>query len=475
MRKLAITGRANVGKSSIYNKLLSLWGQGWESKALVSDKYNHTNTTDGKRFIAKLHGFNIQVADTAPFPKICLPSPADISLLVVDAKEGVTPLDRQLAQLINTAILVANKCDNQDQDANLIADLYELDLGHPIFLSTFSNAGWDQLDQRVRNLLLADKPTINTFFHSETSSRRITLVGRANTGKSSLYNALLGRSEATISQHAGTTTDALENFHEFQGKRFIITDTAGVTKRWRQTGAKCSHTGADTLQALRSADVVVLVMDAQEILLCGSGGLSRQEMTIAKEASDLGKSVMLVINKFDLISPTKESLLRRAIEEKAQTAFSQLKGLPILYTSAKTGLNVNHILSKAENLFNKNSVRIETSRLNAWLRAFVVHYPVPWKDKMLCQLKFIKQVDVQPLTFALWTNIHHEFPDNYLQLLKNTLRDEFKLHGPPIRLLLRSTFVPKKVMKARKFERGGRGRGREISVHPVDDKFFNLA
>jgi GTP-binding protein len=434
---IRILGRANVGKSAIYNKLLRQYGPEGAQRALVSDRPG--TTKDGKKFLASELG--VLIKDTPAYEETIAVN-SDVTLFVVDADEGVTPLDRRLAAALRQheceTILVANKSESVDQ-TSIIADLYELEVGDPVFLSACSSLGWAELAERFQ-AVLADRQEEPNEAAVEPEIG-LALIGRPNTGKSSLFNALLRREEATTGDRPGTTSDALEVVH---GK-FVLMDTAGVSKKGGEEGAV-----SETRRTLRRADVVVVVMDAVEVLK-GGLGLSRQEMRLGKEASELGKCVMVVVNKWDLVPTGKETLLRKAVEEKALTAFSQTKGMPIIFASAKTGLNVPLILGRAENLVTKWQKRIGTSELNAWLRAFVVHHPVPWKDKMLCHVKFITQVGTAPPTFVIYTNIHGEFPDNYLQLLKNTIREEFKLHGPPIVLLLRSTFVPKKVMKARKF------------------------
>ena len=428
-RMMSIVGRANVGKSSVYNRLLSRYGTG--ERALVGD---HPGTTrDGKSFYASELGLSVK--DTPPST---VQERSEISLLVVDGTEGVTPLDRSLAKQLRDerreTVLVANK--SEGDQSGIISDLYELDLGEPVFVSCCGSLGWQDLHDRITSVL---RPTGNDEPSTTETKYKIGFLGRANTGKSTLFNALVRDEKAKTDAKAGTTTDVVEA----AVGQFVLLDTAGVSRKWRQEAL-------ETRRALRQADVVVVVMDAWEILQ-GGEGLSRQEMSLGKEASDLGKCVMVVVNKWDLVPQSKQTLLRKAVEEKTLSAFAQVKGMPVIFASAKTGLNVPLILSRAERLLHKWEKRISTSELNAWLRAFVVHHPVPWKDKMMCHVKFITQVGIKPPTFVIYTNIHGEFPDNYLQLLKNTMRDEFKLQGPPLVLLLRSTFVPKKVMKAKKF------------------------
>ena len=461
--RVGLVGRMNVGKSAIYNRLLTKFNLISGDKAIVHDQPN--TTKDGKTALlvsphSQAHSFHLK--DSAAFdanPTDTTELNMDVALMVVDAQQGVTPLDRRLAlqigksSLAEATILVANKSESiMDRQDEILADLYELNLGDPVFVSTFNSLGWEELVGRIQGTLGTLPQPDSGPADKEASALVLALVGRPNTGKSSLVNALMRKQEAKIGEHAGTTTDAVERRHVTDdGKVFDLIDTAGVTLRSR--GQELA--AIETRRAVRKADVVGIVMDAMEILQAGGigGGLSRQEMKVGKEASEvLGKNVVLIVNKWDLVPQSKQKVLRKAVEEKVGYSFAHIKGVPIIYVSAKTGLNVSLIFQRSQQIMNKSETRISTSQLNAWLRAFVTHHPVPWKDKMQCHIKFMTQVGTRPLTFALWTNIHNaEFPDNYLQLLKNTMREEFKLNGPPIVLLLRSTFVPKKVMKAQRF------------------------
>ena len=484
--RVSIVGRSNVGKSSLFNRVQSL------QRAIVFDQPG--TTREGKRAVAGFGRLLVDWRDTGGWESNAVTAntevlqkmrqrlsdsinESEIVLFVYDAKEGVTPLDLQAADWLKAEIsskfpgpsvlLVANKCESADE-VTVAAEAWELGLGPPVLVSAKQNQGFEDLYDQLLVLEGALRPSTQSGESQEQSSEeyaeevaedietiadesdspavRIAFVGRPNTGKSSLLNSVIRCERAITHGEAGTTTDALEVEWEFGGKHLTLIDTAGVNRGWKfhQT-PQLRDPAMETLRALRKADVVVVVVDSDEVRK--GGGLGRHEMAIAKQASEEGRCVVIAVNKWDILNPNQQKVVRKAIMEKVEVGFSQVKGLPLVFLSAKTGLNVKLLITRCLGVYHRWSIRIPTSALNAWLRAFVTHFPPIWKNKQKCNIKYLTQTNIQPPYFVLWTNISQEFPDNYLQQMRNALREEFNLQGPPIVFSLRSTFVPRSIAK----------------------------
>ena len=546
---VAIVGRSNVGKSSLFNRLQGKQGE----RAIVFDVPG--TTREGKRSVCEFGSLTVEWRDTGGIEDDELTSSseilsqmrekvqeavatADAVVFVYDAHEGVTGLDLKAAEWIKETliqhtvahlhnqpesvesiphetpvILIANKSDQADELAAL-AEGWEMGLGEPILVSAKMNLGIEDLYDRLMVLagracppdeegmleedpstkgLVYDRiearwlrpgedfseveqspmelnqdcssPISSAYSHDYSASESapesasespfnspsmltITLAGRPNTGKSSLVNALLRQHKAIVSSFPGTTVDSLSFESTFDRHPVRLIDTAGISKGWKfPQQSDFKQPVMETARAMRQADVVLIAIDAPEVLK-GGGGLNRHEMGVAKRASDEGRCVAIAVNKWDMIPAQKQKFLRRAITEKVERSFAHVKGLPVIFVSAKTGFNLGLLMTKCLALSNRWSTRIPTPKLNAWLRAFVTHFPPPWKNQMKCHVKYVTQTGVRPPSFVMWTNVHGEFPDNYLNQLKTALREEFNLMGPQIVFMIRTTFVPKAIVRA---------------------------
>ena len=463
--KLALVGRSNVGKSSVFNRLTGLKtavvfdqpGSTRDGQSARCEFGNHSvliRDTPGVEDGSELHARMKAVASNAV-------SESDAVCFIWDAQIGLTPWDIQLAawvRQLNPPIVfpVANKAESQKDQHQAISDGYELGWGEPLLVSAKFDSGIDELKDRVLEVIGESSDgaeATDTAVESDEEQVReqitIAICGRPNTGKSSLVNALFKQEKVLTDSKAGTTTDAMEFDWSFKKQSIRLIDTAGVNKTWRvHQKIEMKEPAMQTLRALRKSDIVVIAVDATEVLH-GGGGLNKHEISIAREATDFGKCVAIAVNKWDAIPSDKQGSLRKAILEKIQIGFPQIKGLPVVFISAQTGANLNELMRKCVTLYQTWSIKISTSDLNEWLRAFILHFPPPWKDHKKCNIKYLVQTNTKPPTFILWTNLTADFPDNYLQQFRNSLREEFNIIGPPIMFLLRTTYVPKSIVKAK--------------------------
>ena len=493
MTTVAIVGRANVGKSSLFNRLQNnQWNTGNQiEKALV---FHQPGTTrEGKSAVCRIGRLEVELHDTGGIEDEALRevSPlvtkmearviesvkkSDLVLVVVDAKQGVIPLDRRVADLVTQqrtdgVILVANKAEGSMMEC--VADCYELGLGDPVLVSAKANEGIDDLYDRIvveldssdtysdeieSNLSLSRnevKKILKSTDESHANQRKeemmrkpvqIGIIGRPNAGKSSLLNALIREDRAIVDDCPGTTTDAIAVNWNFYKHQLRLVDTAGIMRGWKHAtgGESFKDPGAQTLKTINTSDVCVLVIDAFEAFKANTLKFpSRQEVKLGHEVIDAGRCLVVAVNKWDLIPEKQKSQFRSGIAKCVQNAFFDVKGVPIVFISAHTGSNLNTLLVSCVAAYRKWNLSLKSSKLNSWLEAFVAHHPPPWKDGQKQYPKFIAQTRTRPPTFSLYTNTFASFPDNYLRQLKDLLKEEFGLRGVPIRVNLRSTLMPK--------------------------------
>jgi GTPase len=442
---VAIIGRPNVGKSTLFNRLVG------RPQALVDDLPGVTrDRREGEGHIADLAFRLIDTAGLEEAPPDTLAGrmraqtarsldAADVALLIVDAREGVMPADRHFARWLRRAgkpvVLVANKAEKSGVMAEL-AEAYALGLGDPVPLSAQHGEGLGELYERL--LPFAPAAEAAPIGEEEEEGERerplqLAIVGRPNVGKSTLVNRLLGEERVLTGPEPGITRDAIAIEWAWQGRPIRLVDTAGLRRRARIEERLERLSVADTRRAVRFAGTVVLVVDALQ-------PLERQDLTIANLAADEGRALVIAVNKWDLVRDRGPALAR--LREKLEESLPQLKGLALVPVSGLTGAGLETLMQAvftADAVWNK---RVPTPALNRWLAAIQQRHPPPVAAGRRLRLRYMTQVNTRPPSFALFASKPGELPEAYRRYLVNGLRQDFELPGTPIRLMLRKNANP---------------------------------
>jgi GTP-binding protein len=434
---VAIVGRPNVGKSTLFNRLVG------ERQAIVEDQPG--TTRDRVYGVTDWAGVEFTIVDTAGLQdeqEIASSSQAEIAkwtsqqakfaieeadaiLFMVDAKSGLTAGDYEVADLLRRAdkptILVANKAESSERREGAV-EFYNLGLGEPYTISAYHGTGTgDLLDRIVESLPEAeDEP--------ETEGPNIAIVGRPNVGKSRLLNALLGQERAIVSDVPGTTRDSLDTQVTWAGQPLTLIDTAGIRRRGRIEQGIERFSVLRSMRAIDRSDVVLLLIDATE-------DFTSQDLHIAGYIEEQKKGIVVVVNKWDLVekdAKTMEDYRQRASEELAFMPYA-----PVVFISAKYGQRVQQVLESALKVVEERQRRISTSVLNKVLRTAVAKHPPPSKPGKWIKFYYATQVDVAPPTFVFFCNDPQAIHFSYRRYLENELRASCGFEGTPIRMSFR--------------------------------------
>ncbi len=436
---VAIIGRPNVGKSTLFNRLAG------RRLALVDDTPGVTR--DRRVGHAELAGLPFTVIDTAGLEEADAETlagrmrhqteqavtEADVALLLIDARAGVTPLDRAFARWLRRGatpvILVANKCEGR-ASAGGFYEAYELGLGEPVPISAEHGEGLADLAEALMPHLEAAEAggAAAGLEAAPDLPIQLAVVGRPNVGKSTLVNAFLGEERLLTGPEPGITRDAIAVDWTYGGRRLRLIDTAGLRRRARIEQRLEKMSTADTMRAVRLAHVVVLVVEAAAIL-------EKQDLTIARHVVDEGRALVVAVNKWDLVQDHAATLAR--LRDRLETSLPQVRGIPTVTVSALRGQRLDRLMDAVLRAYDVWNIRIGTGPLNRWLAAMVEGHPPPVVQGRRLRLRYITQVKARPPTFALWTSRPAELPDSYLRYLVNGLREAFDLPGVPVRLHLR--------------------------------------
>lgn len=431
---VAVVGRPNVGKSTLFNAIVNkgisivedipgvtrdriYFDAEWLNKEFTMiDTGGIEFVTAGSHVIPKMMRLQAQLAIEE----------ADVILFVVDGKTGIVPADEEVANILRSSgkpvILVVNKIDSQAQEAN-IYEFYNLGIGDPIGISAknLMNLG-DLLDDVVKNF-----PDAGTT-ESEEDTIHVALIGRPNVGKSSLTNALLGQERVIVSDVAGTTRDSIDTHWTHGDQKFVLIDTAGMRRKAKIDAPVERYSIVRSLRSVDRADVVVLVLDATD-------GVTEQDKKIAGYAHEAGKGMIIVVNKWDLIE--KDDKMTNKFTEDIYDEMGFLQYAPILFASALTKQRIHRLADMIKFVSEQQHMRISTSVLNQVLSDAQSVNPVPSRNGRVPKIYYMTQASVKPPTFILFVNEPELIHFSYMRFLENRLRESFGFEGTPIRLILR--------------------------------------
>lgn len=451
---VVLVGRPNVGKSTLFNRLAG------KKLALVDDTPGVTR--DWRSAPAHVGGLSFTVVDTAGLEDVTDDSlearmrrqteqalaRADVALFIIDARAGITPLDRHFANLLRRGktpvLLVANKTEGKAGQPGLF-ESYELGLGDPIPLSAEHGEGMADLVEALLPYAPAEDsaevedkddgfdPSIPIGDQAEPEEDRskpiqIAIVGRPNVGKSTLLNSLIGEERVLTGPEAGMTRDAITVDWEWRDRRFKLVDTAGMRRRARVDEKVEKLAVADSLRVIRMANVVVLVVDAGAIL-------DKQDLTIARLVISEGRALVIAVNKWDTVDDRAMAL--RQVEDKLEASLGYIKGVKVVTISALKGHKLDTLLDGVLETYTVWNRRIPTAQLNRWIEGVLDHHPPPLVEGRRVKIRYVTQVKTRPPTFALFVNKPLDLPESYQRYLTSHLRESFDMPGVPVRLLLR--------------------------------------
>lgn len=461
---VAIIGRPNVGKSTLFNRLVG------RKLALVDDMPGVTR--DRRIHDAKLYDLHFQVIDTAGLENAHESSlegrmraqtemaiaEADLVFFMIDAKAGVTPNDKVFGELVRKSgkpfILVANKSESKDSQSGFL-DSWQLGLGEPCPISAEHGQGMTDLREAVIEKLGEDHafgegdyapmevessegedildPDSEESTYDDTKPMRVAIVGRPNAGKSTLINTLLGEDRLLTGPEAGITRDSISVEWEFQGREIKLFDTAGLRRKARiQEKLEILSVG-DALRAIRFAEVVVIVLDA-------TIPFEKQDLQIIDLIVREGRAPVVAFNKWDLIEDRQKTLT--VLYEEMARLLPQIKGLRAIPVSGELGQGLDKLFAAVIETHKVWNSRISTAKLNRWLEGIVAHHPPPAVSGRRMKIKYMTQAKTRPPGFVISCSRPESMPESYVRYLSNSLRETFRLAGVPLRLMLRTSDNP---------------------------------
>ncbi len=437
---VVIAGRPNVGKSTLFNRLAG------RRAALVADTPGVTR--DSKEAEALLRGRRVRLADTAGLEEAppdslagrmsagaaVAVSRADLVLLVVDARAGITPADEHFARWLRrqgrSVLLVANKAEGRLAQS-AVNDAFALGLGEPLAVSAEHGEGIAELMSEIAYRLPAAEEAQDA---AADAPLKLAIVGRPNVGKSTLLNRLAGEERMITGPEPGLTRDAVSVvIRDAEGQPIELVDTAGLRRRARIEAPLEKLSVGATIGALKLAEVVVLVVDATE-------PLHDQDLQIAQLIEREGRACVLVLNKWDAVAD--RAAARRGVSERLEASLAQMKGIPVVTLSAMTGAGVERLLPAVRRAHTVWNTRLPTAELNRWFEHALERHPPPLVDGRRLKLRYVTQAKARPPTFVVFGTRAERLPEDYRRYLVNGLRESFDLPGTPIRVQLRGTKNP---------------------------------
>jgi GTP-binding protein len=430
---VAITGRPNVGKSTLFNRLLE------QRKAIVDDQSGVTR--DRQYGLVDWNGKNFNIIDTGGFvPEsddvfeqeikkqvLIAVEEANAVIFMTDTVTGITNLDESMADLLRRSVkpvfLVVNKVDNSDRLLEA-AEFYSLGFDNIYFISAMSGSGTGELLDAIAELI----PKTEDEDESGSTLPKFAIIGQPNVGKSSLLNALVGNERTIVSEIAGTTRDSIHTHYNLFHKEFVLIDTAGIRRKTKVHEDLEFYSVIRAIKAMDEADVCLLLLDAEK-------GLTAQDLNIFSLAVKKGKGVVIVVNKWDLVN--KETNTSRDYESKLKERFAPFTDLPIIFISAKEKTRIFKVIETALEVFENRSRKIPTSKLNDVMLKAVENYHAPVVRGNAIKIKYVSQLPTPVPSFAFFSNYPDDIKQPYRNYLENQMRKSFPLEGVPIRIYFR--------------------------------------
>ncbi|MDP6830337.1 MAG: ribosome biogenesis GTPase Der [Alphaproteobacteria bacterium] len=465
---IAIIGRPNVGKSTLFNRLVG------KRLALVDDQPGVTR--DRREGAGRIAGLEFRLFDTAGLEDADAASmegrmqrqtetaldDADLALMLIDGRAGITPLDSHFAAWLRRrngpVLLLANKCEGSAGDAGL-AEAWSLGLGEPLAISAAHGEGLVALHDGILAAMeahgaektatadpapeadaedvngLDDVDNIDGLDDDEGDGiLQLAILGRPNAGKSTLVNRLLGEERQITGPEPGLTRDAIGVAWQWREQEIRLIDTAGLRKQARVKEKLEKLAADDAVRAMEYAQVVVLLLDAR-------APLERQDLAIARRTLEEGRALVVAANKWDLVSDRNAAMGQ--LRDRLETSLTQARGVPVITMSALTGRGVEKLMPAVADVYQRWQRRISTAALNRWLGDMTESHPPPMgQHGRRIRLRYMTQAKTRPPTFVIFSNLPDDLPDAYARYLQNGLREHFDLPGVPLRILLRKQDNP---------------------------------
>ena len=441
--KVVIFGRPNVGKSTLFNRLVR------RKAAIVADLPGVTR--DNKGLKANLGKLEFILYDTAGFDEVDRKNElsksiinkisdiinlADIIIFMLDARTGIIPFDYSCAKILRKVkcpiLLTMNKVEGEAQK-NQAYEAIKLGYGEPLIISAEHGIGLGSLEENLSKLInnINNRNFIDDAI--DISSIRLAIVGRPNSGKSTLINTLIGEHTVLTGDQPGVTRDSIMLDLRWKEQNFQLVDTAGIRKKSKVVDKIEKLSVESAIDTVKYAQIVILVLDCNE-------ALSRQDLTIASHVVEEGRVLVIAANKWDIVVNQEE--VRVALRKRLDIAFSQLKGVHLIEISALNKIGIDHLMNEVMIMYDKWNTKISTAKLNRWLTIVQQKNPPPLKSGRVIKIKYCTQVNIRPPTFVFFTNLLGDFEESYKRYLLNNLRNEFELYGVPLRLMFKNSKNP---------------------------------